>query len=61
MDKVTALRFESKKEISTVKTLLETGINDASTSPGDAKTGKHIIEVLNKMVENMPKQNGQTR
>ena len=61
MDKVIALRFENKKEISTVKTLLEIGINDASTSPGDAKIGKHIIEILNKCAESMLKYDEQTR
>jgi hypothetical protein len=61
MDKIIALRFESLKEISAIKTLMEIGIVDAKTSPGDAQIGRHIIEVLNKCAKNMQEYNEQTR
>jgi hypothetical protein len=61
MDKVIALRFDSLKEISTIKTLLEIGLSDLEVSPGDAIIGRQVINELNKCSESMQKQNGKTR
>ena len=51
MAKVIALRFDTVKEVSTVKTLLEIGLMDPEVSPGDAQTGREIIQQLNKCGE----------
>ena len=48
MAKVIALRFDTVKEVSTVKTLLEIGLMDPEVSPGDAQTGREIFQQLNK-------------
>tara|TARA_R100001015_G_C4572695_1_gene130508 strand:+ start:13 stop:198 length:186 start_codon:yes stop_codon:yes gene_type:complete len=61
MDKVIALRFDTLKEISTVKTLLEIGLSDLEVSPGDAIIGRQVIEQLNKCSELMQKQDGKNK
>ena len=51
MAKVIALRFDTVKEVSTVKTLIEIGLLDPEVSPRDASTGREIIQQLNKCAD----------
>lgn len=51
MAKVIALRFDTVKEVSTVKTLLEIGLLDPEVSPQDSIRGREIIKQLNKCAD----------
>jgi len=47
MAKVIALRFDTVKEVSTLKSLIEVGLNDPQMSPRDKKVGEEILKCLN--------------
>ena len=51
MAKVIALRFDSVKEVSTLKTLIEIGSQDPELRPQDAIRGREILKQLNKCAD----------
>ena len=51
MAKVIALRFDTVKEVSTLKTLIEIGLTDMEVSPQDSIRGREIIKQLNKCAD----------
>lgn len=51
MDKVIALRFETKKEVQVLRRLLNEGMFDIEVSTDDLSIGKQISEQLDKCIE----------
>ncbi len=51
MAKVIALRFDTIKEVSTLKTLIEVGLSDPMISPREKKEGEELLKTLNGCAE----------